>query len=471
VYFEDEILQIGEVDTLATLRIGGIFRSKFGRFIPQLSIAMVAFLIIYDGLTGPQLAPRNSATIISWVIFRGLIILTLIFAGNFFCMACPFALTRTIARKLSIAGNRWPQVLRNKWISIGTLFLIFWLYEWLDLWESPWLTAWIVIAYFVTSIALEAMFSESPFCKYVCPLGAFNFVHSSIAPLQISARDSSICQQCDGKECVNGSDKVLGCGTELFVPTLRSNMDCTLCLDCSRACPYDNVGLIVRKPFSELILNLTRSRWDHSFLLISLSLFAILNAFGMVSPIYSILDWMESTLGITSEGVRLFLVFTVGVLGLTSLIAFTCGKLGESVTKLEAKVIASRYSTAFVPLGAGIWIAHYGFHFLIGALTIIPAMHAFLIDRGIELIGSTPNWDVGFIIPMENIFPFQVGAVFVGFFISLYVLGSKSMRNEKPSQALMVILPWAITLFLLTVAALSIFNLPMEMRGMMGAGM
>jgi hypothetical protein len=191
----------------------------------------------------------------------------------------------------------------------------------------------------------------------------------------------------------------------------------------------------------------------------------------MVSPIYSILDWIESELGITNEGVRLFLVFSVGVLGLTALIAFFCGKLSETITRIDAKVISSRYAAAFVPLGAGIWIAHYGFHFLIGALTIFPVMHTFLIDRGIRILGTTPNWDIGFIVPMENIFPFQVGAVIIGFFFSLYLLGMKSMRNEKPSQALMVILPWAIVLFLLTVAALSIFNLPMEMRGAMGAGM
>lgn len=451
--------------------MGRLLRGKYSRLFPQLLLGLIALLMIYDGLTGPLLAARNTATVISWVVFRGFIILTLLFVGNLFCMACPFAITRSIARKLSSFGNRWPGFLRTKWISIGTIFLIFWLYEWLDLWANPLLTAWIIIAYFIASVVAEAFFSESPFCKYICPLGAFNFVNSTLAPIQIQSLDAVVCHECKGKECVNGSEIVLGCGTELYVPTIRSNMDCTLCLDCSRACPYNNVGIAIRKPFSELLIDTVRARWDYALLLISLSLYAILNAFGMVSPIYSILDWMQNSLGINHEGLRLFMVFTIGVLGLTALIGFVCAKLGQMITSIDIKVIASRYATAFVPMGAGIWVAHYGFHFLIGASTILPVVHSFLIDRGIEILGTTPNWDVGFLLPIESIFPIQVGAVLVGFFFGLYILGKKSIRYEKPDQALVVILPWALTLLFITIAALSIFNLPMEMRGAMGAGM
>ena len=40
------------------------------------------------------------------------------------------------------------------------------------------LAAWLIVAYFVASFLLEALFTESAFCKYVCPLGTFNFVYS-----------------------------------------------------------------------------------------------------------------------------------------------------------------------------------------------------------------------------------------------------------------------------------------------------
>ena len=127
-------------------------------------------------------------------------------------------------------------------VFVGFLFA----YEWLDLWASPALTAWVIIGYFVGAFVLEAAFAESPFCKYVCPLGTFNFATATLSPTQITVRDHDVCRTCVGKECVNGSPTVLGCGTELFPPTLRSNLDCILCLDCARACPYDNVALAIR---------------------------------------------------------------------------------------------------------------------------------------------------------------------------------------------------------------------------------
>jgi len=464
-----KIQRFGKFDLLKLPIIGGFLRGRFGRFFPQLVLFLIAALVIFDGFTGPQLAPANNATVLSWVVFRGFGLFTLLIAGNLFCAACPFTLTRTIARKISISGKRWPKTLRNKWISIGTLFVMFWLYEWLDLWASPLLTAWIVVVYFTASMLLEALFSESPFCKYVCPLGAFNFVNSTISPLQIHARDVSVCVNCVGKECVNGSEKVLGCGTELYVPMLSSNMDCTLCLDCSRACPYDNVGLSNRKLFSELMTDSLRSKWDYSFLVIGLSLSAILNAFGMVSPIYTVLDWLEDSLGIAQESIRLMIIIGLGVFGLGALIAIGCGKLGEMITRENAKIIASRYATAFVPLGAGIWLAHYGFHLIVGGLSIIPVMQNFMLGHGINVLGTTPKWDVGSLLPMEFIFPFQIIVVLLGFFSSLYVLGKKSLVIEKnPNQAFLIILPWALILMLMTIVSLSIFNLPMEMRGAIG---
>ena len=88
-----------------------------------------------------------------------------------------------------------------------------------SLWAGPRLTAAVIIGYFAGAFVLEALFAESPFCKYVCPLGTFNFVAATTSPTQITVRDRDVCRTCPGKECVNGSARVLGCGTELFPPT------------------------------------------------------------------------------------------------------------------------------------------------------------------------------------------------------------------------------------------------------------
>ena len=242
-------------DLLRAPLLGRVLRHRWGRLALQIPLLLVALLFIYDGFTGPVIAPQNLATVGVWVHYRGLVMLALLLAGNLFCMGCPFTIPRTVALKLSGRGRRWPRALRNKWLAVVAFVGFLFVYEWLDLWASPALTAWVIIAYFVGAFVLEALFAESPFCKYVCPLGTFNFAASTISPTQITVRDRDVCRTCPGKECVNGSPSVLGCGTELFPPTLRSNLDCVLCLDCARACPYDNVALAVRPHGRELMEN------------------------------------------------------------------------------------------------------------------------------------------------------------------------------------------------------------------------
>lgn len=462
------------LDVLHIPVLGKILRWRRGRLLFQIPLFLILMLIIYDGFTGPQFAPENTATVLAWVHYRGLVILLLLLAGNFFCMSCPFTLPRTIARRLSLHGGRWPAKLRNKWISVFSLFAIFWLYEWLDLWASPLLTAWVAVAYLLLSFALEAWFAESAFCKYVCPLGAFNFTFSMLSPLQITERSQQVCRDCRGKECVNGDQRVLGCGTELFVPTVQSNMDCIFCLDCARACPYDNVALQIRSPLKEARTRLAAPGYALAFLILSLIFTGVMSAFGMVPPVYRLQAWLAEALLIRSEAALLLLMFGAGNLLLPAVTLFLIGWInkppGRSLLQ-SARSEASQFVPALLPLGAGIWLAHYGFHLATGGLAIVPVFQSFLLDHHITLLGDTPRWDLSMLLPLDWIFPLQVGVILTGTFASFGSLALSGLENNHtPMQALRRILPWAVLLVLLAVAALSVFNLPMEMRGTLQIG-
>ena len=60
---------------------------------------MLAAVVILDGLVGPQVGAMNLAGVLPWIHWRGFVILGLLAAGNVFCMACPFMLPRTFARR------------------------------------------------------------------------------------------------------------------------------------------------------------------------------------------------------------------------------------------------------------------------------------------------------------------------------------------------------------------------------------
>ena len=455
-------------DLLRVPGLGRMLKWRWGRLIFQIPLLLLAILLIYDGFTGAIIASQNLATVAAWIHYRGIIILVLLLVGNVFCMSCPFTIPRTIAHRLSKYGKRWPRSLRNKWLAIGMLVLIFFLYEWLDLWASPLLTAWVIIAYFVAAFALEFLFAESPFCKYVCPLGTFNFTSSTISPFQISVTSQDVCRTCVGKECVNGSSNVLGCGTELFAPQIKSNMDCVLCLDCARACPYDNVALISRTPTQELTSGSWSRRWDLIFLVLVFTLAGLSNAFGMVPPFFVLQQQLAAWLTTGSDFVLLLVIFGIMNVLLPLVLAFVLGHSSRWLIGKDEplRVVVGRYIPALVPLAFGTWLAHYGFHFATGVLTIIPVFQNFLLDHSITLLGTRPAWQLGSIIPLQWIYPLQVVFVLVGYLASMNVAYRISQREFGNTAAgRRSLLPWMLLLIILTFTAMYMFNLPMEMRG------
>jgi polyferredoxin len=155
----------------------------------QLLLLIVRFVMTLHGFFGPSLSPKNLATTLSWLHFRGVLVLVLLAAGNFFCLACPFMLVRQTARRFFKPRFDWPRRLRNKWISVGLFVLILFTYELFDLWSSPWWTAWLIIAYFLTVLVVDGFFKHASFCKFVCPIGQFNFVASTLSPFEVKVRE------------------------------------------------------------------------------------------------------------------------------------------------------------------------------------------------------------------------------------------------------------------------------------------
>ncbi|MBI5667469.1 MAG: hypothetical protein HZC41_05630 [Chloroflexi bacterium] len=473
------------LDVLRLPLLGRRLRGRRGRLALQLPLALAALLLVLDGFTGPQQAARNLATVTPWVHFRGFAVLALLLAGNLFCMACPFTLTRTLAKRLSLRGRRFPQRLRNKWPAITALFLLFLAYEVLDLWASPALTAWLILAYFAASFVLEVVFTESAFCKYVCPPGTFNFVYSTVSPTQIGVKNPEVCRTCVGRECINGSyspmpvmrvdaipggqrevqhgpDGTLGCGTLLFAPQISSNLDCTMCLDCVRACPHDNASLFVRQPARELFQpDAWPKRWDVSLLVIMLAFMGLTNAFGMVPPVYALQHTLVDSLGIRSEWLLVGLILLAGGVVAPALLALAAGRLGQVLTSTTRKYplrhTVAAFAPAFVPLGLGIWMAHYGFHFLIAPGTIIPVIQEFLGQPG-EWARFSGTLDLTLIGLL------QLLALLAGFVGSLAVANRAALRLYRQA-AMPGLLPWALLLLGLALAAAAVFSLPMEMRG------
>lgn len=458
---------------------GRLLRWRHLRTAMQIPLFALAAAMIVHGLLGPQLAPKNLATVLTWVHYRGILVIALLAAGNLFCMACPFMLPRDLARRLFKPVLRWPRVLRNKWLSIALFVLVLFAYELLDLWASPWWTAWLILAYFAGALIVDSLFKDASFCKWVCPVGQFNFVASTLSPLEVTAQDPDVCARCETLDCIRGTrhpeDKDVivrrGCELALFLPQKVGNMDCNFCLDCARACPHGNVGLTARLPGSELWVDPRRAgiglfskRKDLAALAIVFTFGALLNAFGMVSPVYAVQSWLAGILGTEREAVVLGTLFLL-LLGLEPVLLLgLAGWLTRRGTGTDAPllVLVTRFSYALVPLGFGVWLAHYGFHLLTGLWTFVPVVQSALLDAGIPWLGR-PAWGlVG--LPEGLARPLEWGFLGLGLLGSLLVAWRIAER-EHPASVRRAFAPWAGLCLLLWLAALWLLAQPMEMRG------
>ncbi len=201
------------------------------------------------------------------VLFAAIVLSAIIFKGAFCGWVCPFG---TIQEWLAAAGRRlglfglagklrflsvadrgksrralprwvpgwvrrptWIRYVVLAWVIIGASVytkLVFrdWdPYAALLQIKTPALTGGMV-ALVITIIA--SLFTERPWCKYLCPLGAFNGLVGRLAPLKVR-RHAEFCTDCG--RCTKA------CPMNIKVQTARRVGDpqCISCLSCVESCP------------------------------------------------------------------------------------------------------------------------------------------------------------------------------------------------------------------------------------------
>jgi cytochrome c oxidase assembly factor CtaG len=428
-------------------------------FLQCLMLAL-ATLVVVDGLWGPEQSALNIAGVWPWVHWRGLLVFALLFVGNLFCMVCPFMLPRNGLRKILSPRLTWPKWARRKSLAMALLFLYLWSYEFFDLWDKPWLTAWIVLGYFVAAFVIDGLFKGATFCKYICPIGQFNFLHALLSPFEVKVREPAVCEKCTTHDCLKGNTKNRGCELDLFQPQKLGNLDCTFCMDCVKACPTQNVGILPGRPLKILVeepksppLRQLFGRMDIGLLALFLVGGAFTNAAGMVD---TFVTWPHLTF--------FLLLFPVIILAA----AWTSLRmLGETKTLRETFV---RFSLALLPLGFSMWLAHYGFHFLITFDSGWAVLQRAAGDAGF-LMGLPIFSTVDMMTSMAWIRSMEIFVLDGGFVLSLYVFWrlAKQKSDHQAARFRFVLLPFCVTIGLYGLGVWT-FLQPMQMRGMTMGG-
>ena len=398
-------------------------------------------------------------------------------------------LVRDAGRRLHAPTRRWPRRLRTKWIGIALFVAVLFTYELFDLWALPRATAWLVLGYFGAALVIDLVFSGATFCKYLCPIGQFNFIASTMSPLELQIHDTRHVPHVPDGGLHQRSTSATPDGARGRAATrLRAG-----------AVPADEgrqPGLHVlsrlrarvsarqhragdTRPGAELADTRRRSgigrlarRPDIAALAVVFVFGALLNAFGMVSPVYELEQWLSSGIGRMAgassapEWVVLSILF-VAALGIVPVVLLSGAAL---LTRLLAGIstesigrTAVNYTFALVPFGFGMWLAHYGFHLLTGALTVVPVVQSAAIDVfGWPAFGG-PFWRWAGMRP-GAVFPIQLGLILLGALGSL-TLAYQISERDCPERPAVATIPWAIVTMTLAAVAVWILLQPMEMRG------
>lgn len=461
------------LDLLALPAVGPALRSLAARRAAQTLLLVLAAAVVADGWWGPAVSPLNLAGVLPWTHWRGLLVIALLAVGNVFCMACPFVLARDVGRRLLPARAVWPRRLRSKWLGV-VLFLVFlWAYEAFSLWDRPSWTAWIVVGYFAAALAVDGLFRGASFCKYVCPIGQFQFVSALVSPTEVRAKETDRCRRCTTFDCVRGGPRGRGCELQLFLPRKSGNLDCTFCMDCARACPHDNVGLERVTRGRDVVHDRRRSslgrlalRPDVAAFALVLVFGAFLNAAAMTAPVMAWERGLASRLGGGSHALVVTLWLLPALVLLPPLLALACGGLGRRASGVAASLrpLTARFALALVPLGFAMWVAHFGFHLVIGAGAALPALARALAQVGLLAPRAAPS------MPMPGpvgpgLLHLELLVLDLGLLGALYLVRrvARDLTAARPG-ALMA--PWVALAVALWVAGIWILFQPMQMRGM-----
>ncbi|MFQ5801095.1 MAG: 4Fe-4S binding protein, partial [Candidatus Hydrothermarchaeales archaeon] len=363
----NDLLEFGLIKRIADSR-------TFRPLLLLTSLAAFVILIV-SGLFGTPLGNRNAAIVIIWILwFSALMIVLIPLGGRIWCLACPIpALSEWISRGAIVSkkdriinrGLKWPKKLDNIWLQ-NFAFLGVAIFSPLIL-TRPAVTAYALLVFVFLALIVDLSFKKSRpgrmFCRYLCPIGGFLGVYSSLGALEVRSRDKEICRKCRLKTCIKGNERGYGCPWLVYPGGLEKNAYCGLCLECIKSCAYSNMTVKTRSPGKDL---LKKTRLDETF-----KGFIMLGSAGVYSAAYfgwwnglkdliNFTDDIFLAAAIRWDRVFVFALLLVGI-NLIALPALHLGfawlskkASGDEATPL--KDIFTDYAYFAVPLGFMAWV-------------------------------------------------------------------------------------------------------------------
>lgn len=261
--------------------IKNLVRSPWPQTMVRILVAMLFLLVIYAGIAGTPLPERNFATVVTWNLWWGGLVVLVLFAGTVWCGICPWdSLAQWLVRRrlwqrgseTSSLGLQPPTWMRNVWPAAIMFTGLTWLELGFGVTRSPYATAMLAVLMLVLATISMALYERKAFCRYICPVGRTLGVYSQLSPVALRPIKTDTCMTCTTLECYHGNEQSEPCPTRLVMGRLRQNTYCTSCGACIRSCPHDNISWYRRGMASEIKLEARPHSDEAGFMIILLAL-------------------------------------------------------------------------------------------------------------------------------------------------------------------------------------------------------
>ncbi len=464
-------------------------KSRWFQPAVQLPVVIGFLTVIVIGLIGSQDPGRNIAPVLTWNIWWIGLIFAVFFAGNLWCFMCPWTavpdwlmrLSFTSTRRIRGLGKRYPKAKAWMWPAIILFAFVTWLEIVFDAANRPWLTSLIGLGMIGLAWVLLVTYERKAMCRYVCFVGRVSGQYAMMGMLELRRRDPDTCRKCRTKDCYHGREgHGLPCPTHEFMGGMNENQYCTLCTECVKSCPHDNIALNVRSSGVD-VLHPHRSKPDEAYMAVLVFIVSAFHGAAMI-PLWmewedalrgSIIDTQTSMFGSevlgfsgSHGGLMTFTVMMLGCIFIPGLLYWgLCWAMraASGRTDYSTRQLFIKFAYTLLPVALFYHLAHN-------------ATHVFYEWSKLRRLASDPlGWGHDFFgtarAPLsalwspESIWYLQVALIIIGHIYGIVVAQRAAFRLYREKKAsFRVHLVMMVGMILMSMLSLWLLAQPMFMR-------
>ncbi len=434
----------------------------------SLSIALL-LLVAAAGLFGNQ--RYNIATVLTWTWWWALLIFVVAGFGKGFCAVCPWEGLASLSTSLSLKTRvkkigferKWPRWARNLYPALGLFVLLTWFELGYEVTYSPSFTAVLGLGMAALAVLGALFFEKRAFCRYVCLVGRVSGLYALFSPVELRPESRDVCRSCASKACLHGSGDKGGCPLFLSPGNLRENTYCTLCTECVRACPHDNIDIRLRPFAADLLSGDKRFRWDEAVMAMVLLALTLFHGVTMTPQWERLNDWLRAVMGL--DRLVIFTALMAVMVALPLLLFWWGATLSRILAGGEVKVgdVPKVLAYPLIPVALFYHLAHNGMHFFMEAQSIVPLLSD-PFGWGWDLFG-TAGHSYGPLLSLESVWWLQIGLIVVGHAYGVGVADKVGRLLYAASGRVLVgLAPFIATMVLFSGFSIWLVAQPMVMR-------